>query len=272
MKKIFESFFNQPKEQPQQFVDVMEVVPKAYPKIVQEIHTEFMTAGDKLLASAKDIISRSIVENESKVNALKDYGFISTAEVWRANEILDIKRKQEAMAKAIDELSREFPLYKVITENAVKIICKKYGLVLGENSQYTGFVPEKNLKEIEKFFINHPEERTQHYKRYRGWNSEDEIITKADYDSHLETKKARERYNISESYYYGTRNTHLSICAPLKDMHTTGYRLEGYKLVKDIPDPIVMLPKKVNGIEMYVIITAWGDEQNDPLVFNEKNN
>lgn len=254
--------------------DVMEVVSSSYPKVVQEIHMEFMTAGDRLLESAKTIIANSVIENEDKVKSLKAFGFVSTPEAWKADAIQVRKAKQEGLSIAITNLSKQFPLYKVITGDAVKTICEKYGLVLGENAQYTGFVPAKNLKDIENFFKNHPEEQTQYYRRYRGWNSEVKIITKANYDSHREREKAREHYNmiVSGDTYYGTRNTILNICAPIKDMNTQGYKLSGHRLVKDVPDPIVLLPKTVNGLEMYVILTAWGDEASDPLVVNQNNN
>ena len=60
----------------------------------------------------------------------------------------------------------------------------------------------------------------------------------------------------------------LQICAPIKDMDTKGYKLQGHKLIKDIPDPVVLQPIE-NG---YLIVTAWGDEASDPLITNEITN
>ena len=62
----------------------------------------------------------------------------------------------------------------------------------------------------------------------------------------------------------------LQICAPVKDMDSTGLEVaEGYKLQKKhIPDPVVLQPVK-NG---YLILTAWGDEASDELVVNQKFN
>jgi len=59
----------------------------------------------------------------------------------------------------------------------------------------------------------------------------------------------------------------LKICAPLKDMDTTGKELRDYKLVNH-PDPVVLQPVKGG----YLIVTAWGDESKDELVVNEKLN
>jgi len=62
----------------------------------------------------------------------------------------------------------------------------------------------------------------------------------------------------------------LQICAPIKDMDTSGLEIiDGYKLIKKyIPDPVVLQPVRGG----YLILTAWGDEASDPIVVNEINN
>lgn len=63
----------------------------------------------------------------------------------------------------------------------------------------------------------------------------------------------------------------LVICAPITDMRLDDdATLEGHKIVEKVhvPDPVVLCPVHRG----YLIITAWGDEASDPLVYNEKLN
>ena len=66
MKNLFNTLFG--KELSQQ-TDVMDIVTNKYPKVVQDIHREFLTAGDRLLASAK-----YIVENHQKICIMEQEG------------------------------------------------------------------------------------------------------------------------------------------------------------------------------------------------------
>jgi len=54
----------------------------------------------------------------------------------------------------------------------------------------------------------------------------------------------------------------LQICAPIKDMNTSGYERRGHNLIKHIPDPIILQPIEGG----YLIVTAWGDEASDELI------
>jgi hypothetical protein len=59
------------------------------------------------------------------------------------------------------------------------------------------------------------------------------------------------------------KTTPFKICAPIKDMDTSGMRLINNKLVY-IPDPVVLFPVELG----YIIVTAWGDEASDENVVN----
>ncbi|ULT44109.1 hypothetical protein KRR40_12535 [Niabella defluvii] len=47
-----------------------------------------------------------------------------------------------------------YPNYKFITREEVNRLCEKYGLIFGRADKYTGDIPEKNLLEIEAFYVN----------------------------------------------------------------------------------------------------------------------
>jgi len=151
---------------------------------------------------------------------------------------------------------------------------------------FKGFVPQKNLEDISKFFLQYPKDSFVYTKNYRGLSSS--IISEEEYLEAQKPKFVKEgdakdvstalQYaaQIQQSMYhpyYGKEKMPLAICAPLKDMETKGYKVQGVRLVQDIPDPVVLLPKNhKNGVEGYLIITAWGDEASDPLVINENQN
>jgi len=271
MKSLFRSFLKGDTTAELQLKEkYSEPKQQGYPKVVQEIHNEFMTAGDRLLQEANSIIASIVIENQDKVSSLKEFGFRNVPEVTKTDIALRDKANKENLAKAITELSKEFPLYKVINGETVQTICKKYNLVLGENRLYKGFVPVKNLKEIEQFFVNHPEEKFRYFESNQNGRYTMELSKKM-YE-HLKEEEKTKSFNLLSYKSLHKDNVSLYICAPIKDMETEGYRLEGHRLVAHVPDPIVLLPKIVNGMAMYVIITAWGDEASDELVTNAKNN
>jgi hypothetical protein len=262
--------------------DTMDVIESSYPKVVQEIHREFFTAGDKLLATANKILADLHLNDSDKIKSLQSLGFSQAKEVA---EHADIKKKrdvQEKIAQAVQDFQAEYPMYKFITEDIAEKICKKYGLVLGVVNQYKGFVPAKNLAEIKQFFLNHPDDEFMHFKGYSGYTRGSyDIISKKAYEegvAYQDQKYQRHAMNNTKfdtrfEPYYPRSKSELNICAPLSDMDTKGYELRGHKLVVKVPDPVVMLKKRhANGTMGYIIITAWGDEASDEMVVNQKFN
>lgn len=229
-----------------------------YPKEVLEIHHEFNTAADKLLLEAKQIISEAVSKDVHKVNRLELLGFKQAAQV---TELKPLQQKAELSREQLESLAyyqRKYPLNKFITEEQVKSICHKYNLVCGDVDRFKGFVPEKNLKDIENFKLK--ENDIKYYRIYNmfaGRFMETEI-SKSDY-----LNQSNSRAWTRDSFYTFKKGTKLQICAPVKDMDLIDLELvEGYKLTKKhIPDPVVLQPVK-NG---YLIITMWADETFDPF-------
>lgn len=270
---LFKSFFH---TSPQVPTDTMGVVNSGYPKIVQDIHREFLTAGDSLLAKANEILTSLVIPNEEKAKRLSNLGFEAVKDVVEANQVKNQREQQERIAQAISDFHKEYPNNKFITDEIVQRICKKYGLVMGTTNQYKGFVPEKNLTDIERFYSNHPEDKNQYVCDYYGnWGVQRTIVTKKIYEYNKNTKEDSQRYgaNYNNNNIYHIDRTVLNICAPIRDMNTDGHKLKDHLLVKDVPDPIVLLPKThSNGVEGAIIITAWGDEASDPEIVNQNNN
>lgn len=259
---------------------------KKYPKEILEIHNEFHTAADKLVLEAKQIISEAASKNVSKVNRLESLGFKQAAQV---TELKPLQQKAELSKEQLESLAYyqlNYPNNKFITKEQVKIICHKYNLVCGDVNRFKGFVPEKNLKDIEAFKLK-DEDIVLTGVLWGGTATKSKInITIKDYNMLLDRNVIRgdkdnligdqrwcEAKNIgftSHSYFDNIELLKLQICAPIKDMDISGLELkEGYKLEKKhIPDPVVLQPVK-NG---YLILTAWGDEASDELVVNQKFN
>jgi len=145
-------------------------------------------------------------------------------------------------------------------------ICKKYNLFIGNTGDFRGFVPEKNLQEIENFKLLAEDVIEVRYKEWYNEPIRDgqgQIIS--DRDNMALTKKA---YTWEREWKFTP-----DIIAPLDQFTEMPHRvIDGYKLRSSnrqvAPDPIV-LQRVERG---YLIVTAWGDEAADPIVVNSRNN
>lgn len=271
-----------------------------YSKEVLEIHHEFEIASDKLLKECKEILQKADNINTDKTKRLENLGFKQAKEVLEVKPLIQKAVLSKDQIDLINYYKINYPFNKFITEDQVKEICHKYNLVCGNVERFKGFVPEKNLLDIENFKLKEKESNFLICKGLRG--TKDFVLENAkvyeyfDSDYFFIVKKGKEKYSYDDfafqsndgvEFYAKDRenifglkslghinfniiNNNLQICAPVKDMDITGLELtEGYKLEKKhIPDPVVLQP--VNG--GYLILTAWGDEASDPIVVNEINN
>lgn len=256
--------------------------------VIEKIHNEFNLAGERLLKEAKEIIEKLQMGNVQKHDALKKHGFHAVKEVVETEAALSKKRENEKIAMVLEELNFKFPMYKFITNDMAMTICKKYNLVFGDVSQYTGFVPLKNLQQIDKFFETENELNVA-YLETSNWSGRREFIYKEEHEKNQERHNLMTRFNMSDpmeaqrryqqiglqqhhsSNSYKTKAS-LKICAPLKDMKKDGYKLKGMVFEKEIPDPVVLSPIFYNGINLFCIVTAWGDEASDEIVVNQAMN
>ena len=135
----------------------VEVIEPAGPNItVEQIHSEFNTACDRLLKEAYEIIAKADEKVISKGNDLRELGFSNAIGVKEALLAKNLTDKQKVVAHLIKSYEGISHLYKFITRSEVEKLCAKYNLVCGPLNCYTGFVPQKNLDEYKDFvkFVN----------------------------------------------------------------------------------------------------------------------
>jgi len=242
-------------------------------ELIEQIHSEFNIAGELLLKSAKETINRCNVVNIDKGERLAKLGFSQTAEAQTAVKAKNDRDIAQEKARSIEYFSIHYPNNKFIDEEAVNRICKKYNLVQGKLSAYKGFVPEKNLTDIEAFKLK--TEDYKYLKVYYGYSSfvgSYENITeinKREYDRY--TDRSNPMYNHSDrNETFEIQKEKFSICAPIRDMKLEdNEEVKNYKIVaKHIPDPVVLQAVKGG----YLIVTAWGDEASDDEIVNHKMN
>lgn len=279
------------KSKKQEQVATLNATPAAsiYPALVHEIHNEFLTAGDRILEEARGIIRECEGEQVDKGKRLASLGFEKVPEAVRAIRLETKAVRTKEIADLVVYYQLHYPNHKLITEEQVEIICEKYGLVCGDVSMYKGFVPEKNLQQIESFKLKKAEENV--LIADNGYLFENAEIRKCGCYFHIFKKGESDRYKYAfqsndgvNFYAHDSKNIFgyltaggagfsmisraLQICAPLKDMEIPeGKRLQGHK-IKNIPDPVVLMPVKGG----YLIVAAWGDEASDDVVVNQKMN
>lgn len=274
-------------------VIVAEIPQGNYPQVVHDIHNEFYTAGDSILQEAESLLKELEVKDLAKGKRLAALGFGKTREAVVAIETENKLATTKEIADLVMYYRINYPNNKFITEEQVKQICEKYGLVCGDTTMYKGFVPENKLQIIEKFKLHSIDSdlvqliNTCVLNIPIGVYSLKKLgIKNNDYsyliaggklegrvDMEVELKQKAISLGVREDCIYIERADNaigLKICAPLKDMeipdtkHLVGYKIED----KPIPDPVVLQP--VNG--GYLIVCAWGDEASDEIVVNQNNN
>lgn len=272
---------------------------------IEEIHREFNTASDVALEEANKIIAGLDTLSINKGARLKHLGFRATADVKRSEEQSKIKQELDKMASVVHYYKERYPNYKFISKADVVKICNKYNLVCGSVGNFIGFVPEKNLKQIEEFSsigIQNRLDADIPYDLYidsvRYYDGEAHKVRiymdtiEKNYPVEIRRDQSKSVYNsqaerdlkILAGISGGIRDldatvrqaSGLSICAPIKDFDTSqGTTLKNGFLTtpsktthKVVPDPVV-LQRVYDG---FLIVTAWGEEASDPLVVNEINN
>ena len=267
-----------------------------YPAVVEEVHNEFMTAGDRILKEAEVILEEAKESNIDKGKRLAAVGFVKAPEAVRATEVQQKMVWTKEVAELVGYYRVNYPNNKFITEEQVKAICEKYGLVCGDISMYKGFVPEKKLVDIENFKLKDCdipnilfEIISGHEGKLPRYHGDDLDLTElgktyfkvgaTGYITGIDGKPIYPKPLFTEkciAEFLGIKFVEVrvvdkktkKICASLKDMEIpSGKQVKGYK-IQDIPDPVVLQPIKGG----YLIVAAWGDEASDENVINQNQN
>jgi hypothetical protein len=241
---------------------------KTIETLIAEIHNEFDSASEKLLNEAKELLKDK--STTSKGDRLKNLGFTKAKPVIESEELRKKESQAKYLAERVSYFNQWYPHNKFITEEAVKTICEKYGLVFGDIAYYKGDVPEKNILEMELFNLRNEDMDSRSYISYfesdldrqirimNGIADGIGILGSLEWANSLSTKRDD---SIKKHYF----KQPFKICAPEKDFDTRFLVKKGYKLEHD---PIVLQPVKGG----YLIVTKWGLEANDESLVNPKTN
>jgi len=255
-------------------------------ELIAQIHNSFNTAGDKILASALDVLNQVGQTTIEKAARLKRVGFTNANDVKKAESI----QVSKELAELIQYYQVKYPNNKFITKEQVEEINKKYSLVCAPVDRYKGFVPETKLKMIELFQIKSEDLIGKLIKVLQAWRTAKEHSNRK-----LGAKRIHETLgmdlipaNHPDLRYNGQNlfsvydiwveeieihdNDKMLICAPEKDMDLNGLKKSGSIFTSftkvTVPDPVVLQPCKGG----YLIVAAWGDEASDEIVVNQNNN
>jgi hypothetical protein len=266
--------------------------------LTDEIHNEFYTAGGHILQEATCLLKELEQRDLTKGKRLAAAGFGKTREAVVAIETETKLATTKEVAELVMYYSLNYPNNKFITEEQVKAICEKYGLIFGDTSMYKGFVPENKLPLIESFKLKEKEQSKIWFEITETYNGDDIKLPLSFISDKDLSERGLEYFfggNCNLNYFYikgSSGNSdlckaeicklfdglqfvkaeivskQLKIVAPAKDMEIPQWKqLVGYK-IKDIPDPVVLQPVKGG----YLIVCAWGDEASDEMVVNQKMN
>lgn len=268
---------------------------KSDQQIVAEIHNEFDTAQDKLLAEANRILSSE--NKNAKAELLLEIGFTSSpkALVEKQNKRILVKSKKEA--SLIRHYQDNYPFQKFLTEYELDRICEKYNLIYAPIANYIKDVPEKNLLEIKNSKNLLPEDKSKNYKVYyitNFWSRCPKQIKTLlnlgipsdalDYGFNEESvmKYVKEDLgyngpyagNIFNDYIERTTvRTGLFIAAPKSHFNLQGLKKDkkfGFMdvTIKEYKDPIVFRYCR-GGLQ---VLSKWGLEASDEILLNPINN
>lgn len=227
-------------------------------QLVQEIHREFETAAELYVADMEPRLV-NIEEINRKSERVKALGFVNagaTFEAWQHNVEAE---KINAFYKA----RVDYPAHHFITEEAVKNLCEKYGLVWAKPENFAGDIPEKNVREIEKFIVRY---NTRKYE----WNIDESFGSWLPYkptwfERWLLKKKKGHRIHRPNAFHEDRRmTTTLTICAPKSHIFLESNQRIVNGRVEEIPDPVVL--HEIEG--GYIIVTKWGPEAEDEELIN----
>lgn len=258
---------------------------------VEKIHNEIDTAQDRLLAEAKEIISK--FTNSEYADRLEKIGFTGTDIVKKRIPVIQTKEE----ADTIEHYKQNYPFQKFLTEKEFDRICDKYNLIYAPISAYKKSVPSSNLSDIEMAPELKGIDQPNNIKRciinlYRYWGGGDTFLSPrskwqrilpkvidGNYGFWMDVHNILERkYKTGISYLVKsiknieTVKQGLFIAAPKSHFNLEGLELSGKGffnfIISEPKDPIVF--RYVNG--GIQVITKWGKEANDEGLVNEINN
>ena len=227
---------------------------------VEMIHNDFYSVNNNLLSIKNFEIDSELIEKKEKLEKIgvsNNHPIIQKYVSLRRQQYrIDEKIK---LQKYVEYYNKKYPFLKVIDYDSVMKICDKYKLVLNNMDNFFGDIPDKNINEILQNYKLVSDEDRFKFQLNSSWGTNfafRQIMIVANnnlFDKYI---------NEDESYYV--------------------YMPEGIeKFIISVKDPIALLPIKADESDyhysnscpdLFLILSAWGEEANDELVVNEKLN
>jgi hypothetical protein len=230
--------------------------PEVLGATVEQIHAEFDTAVERLLIDAEGELQKEV--DIDLCDKLGSVGFGSSKNCQEAERPISAKY----IKGKIIYYQQHYPSNKFITDDEIRRICQKYGLVFGDSHDYIGKIPERNAREIIAFVLRQEDHIKYECKEYKNqhWSGYGCDVYSRAIGHHYFKEVPRD-----QQFYYNRPS--LMICAPKTDFRDKGMKvIDGYKIVQE--DPVVLQP--VSG--GYLIISKWGPEASDESIVNQNMN
>lgn len=115
------------------------------------IHEEFREA---LKISSLKPVNAEAVRLEDDCEFMESVGLEATSTYKKMTTGSSVKRRTKEFNETIQRLTYlegKYPNYRIITLSKVREIAAKYGLVIGMLPNYTGMIPQKNVKELKEY-------------------------------------------------------------------------------------------------------------------------
>ena len=238
---------------------------------IAQIHQDFYNQENLLKTELPVLIKEQRHEIQlstdivTKHQDLQQLGFVKSKTTIDLNVIINknqelqqILENMEKTLEALNYFKRNYPYCKFITLNQVVKLCKKYGFVCGPVTFYTGMIPDENMMEL--------------MDKVKSISDSVKFGTLTSARFFDNSKRSNGEYRSASDY--GNNSAPLEIIAPLKEFDLKSLSVKNQyfleEKIKPLPivadDPIVLQPVVYAGYKYYLIMTAWGDEANDPLV------
>ena len=250
-------------------------VPKPASSVItaEVIQRELVDRSDELISEARAVLEQVAAPTE-RMKRLARLGFSSAPEVEEQHALDAKTQKHKAIADLYETYALKYPSLKFIDEATMEVVCKKYGLLLGELYNYIGKVPDWVLDRIEQCGVDVIMYEARHHQNIGrlNWGMDNSsgfhpeaVNTNGMFSTRDEAQRAVDAMEKHTGYVI--EHNLMCIAAPKAEMRLrSNERVEGHRIVQE--DPIISI--RVQG--GYCVIAAWGEEGSDPQVFNVANN
>lgn len=271
---------------------------KAQESIEQQIFNDVYSAEGLILEEAKRVLANPpqfTKEQEARLEQLKQLGFDNFDEVKKLEKQREDFQLHSGLKRMIRYYNFAYPFNRFISQDSVKVIIKKYKLVLAKASDYIAEIPEKNQREIVNFKVMRKDVREPDEIR-EGWGilsfpsyigfldlgigsgsyyqelnklKFGQLMNQPEFDDYRRIEKERLKRIASEKKAKDRERIpgkDLLIVAPQHKLNMKGREIKDGIL--RIKDPIVLQPVHMG----YLIVSSWGLEASDELVVNKIEN